>query len=130
MRCKVDTRQLRKLEQNLKQMTSESNLMLQEIIEQISNEFIENVKKKTPSSETDKLKNNWKKEVRKTSNGYEVKIYNDILYASEIEYGHKINGGSGWKQGSFMMTITEQMIETRLNKLAQEKMNKMLKEVF
>lgn len=130
MRCKVDTRQLRKLEQNLKQMTSESDLMLQEIIEQISDEFLENVKKKTPTSETNKLKNNWKKEVRKTSNGYEVKIYNDIPYASEIEYGHKINGGSGWKQGAFMMTITEQMIETRLNKLAQEKMNKMLKGVF
>lgn len=130
MSSKVDFKELIELQKRLKKAQAEVPKMIEQIVDDIGNEFLAEVKTKTPNSDNNKLKNNWKKKVSKVGNGYQVEIYNDLEYASSVEYGHRINGGKGWKEGKFMMTITENDIQRRLDKIAQPHIDNMLKGMF
>lgn len=130
MSSKTDFSQLIALQKRLENAQKELPKIIEKIVDDISNEFIEEVKQKTPSSDNNKLKNNWKKKVSQVGNGYQVEIYNDLEYANSVEYGHKINDGKGWKQGHFMMTITQQDIQRRMDKIAQPTLDNFLKGVF
>lgn len=99
---------------------------LQELQRRLEQEVIQ----RTPTTNNNKLKNNWKKRVVANKNGtYTVEVYNDLEYASSVEYGSK-NADNGWNEGKFMMTITSQMIQQRMNSIAQPKIDKFLKGVF
>lgn len=130
MAGKVNFKELQELQKRLQQTQNQIPQLIQEIVDDISNEFLQEVKQRTPASDNNKLKNNWKKRVIAGKNGsYTVEIYNDLEYASSIEYGHKTES-NGFKQGHFMMTITQQDIENRMNSLVQPKLEKALKGVF
>ena len=126
----VDFRDLKKLQKRLKQAQNQVPELMQQIVDEISNEFLQNVIQRTPTTNNNKLKNNWKKRVVANENGtYTVEVYNDLEYASLVEYGSK-NGNNGWNEGKFMMTITSQMIQRRMNSIIQPKLDNFLKGVF
>ncbi len=126
----VDFRELQKLQKRLEQAQNQVPELIQQIVDDISNEFLQEVIKRTPTTNNNKLKNNWKKRVVAGKNGsYTVEVYNDLEYASSVEYGSR-NANNGWNEGKFMMTITSQMIQQRMNKIAQPKLDNFLKGVF
>lgn len=126
----VDFRELQELQRRLKQAQSQVPALMQEIVDEISNEFLQEVIQRTPATNNNKLKNNWKKRVVANKNGtYTVEVYNDLEYASSVEYGSR-NADNGWNEGKFMMTITSQMIQQRMNSITQPKVDKFLKGVF
>lgn len=117
------------LRNRLEQAVEDVPKLQQEIVEEIANEFLEEVKRRTPKTETNELANNWKKRVVSTGGNYVVEVYNDCEYASHVEYGKRI-GNNGWQSGKFMMTITADMINARLDRIVQPKVDNFLKGVF
>lgn len=47
-----------------------------------------------------------------------------------LNFGHRTKNHKGWVEGHFMLTISEQELNSALPKLIQTKLNEFLKEVF
>lgn len=58
---------------------------------------------------------------------YIIEIINPVEYASYVEYGHRTANHKGWVMGQFMMTISEQELETIAPKVLENKIKKYLK---
>lgn len=74
-------------------------------------------------------------------NTYVVEVVNPVKYASYVEYGHRQQPGrfvpaigkrlkSGWVEGKFMLTISEDEIRASAPKVLENKLKKKLGEVF
>ena len=57
---------------------------------------------------------------------YVVEIVNPVEYASYVEYGHRTANHKGWVKGQFMMTISEQELQTIAPKVLEAKIKKYL----
>lgn len=66
----------------------------------------------------------------KMGNKYRIDITNPIEYASYVEYGHRTSNHQGWVNGHFMMTISEQELNSISDAILQKKLNKFMKDVF
>lgn len=63
-------------------------------------------------------------------NVYVIEIINPVEYASYVEFGHRTRGGDGWVEGKFMLTISEQEIQTDAPRILENKLKKKLGECF
>ncbi len=57
---------------------------------------------------------------------FKVELINPVEYAAYVEYGHRTPGGKGWVRGQFMMTISEQELQTMAPQLLERKIKKFL----
>ncbi|MDP4152599.1 MAG: HK97 gp10 family phage protein [Bacillota bacterium] len=64
--------------------------------------------------------------VTKSGDMYEVEIINPVSYASYVEYGHRTRDHKGWVEGRFMLTISENELETTAPKVLESKLMKYL----
>lgn len=80
-------------------------------------------------------------DITRKPNGYEVEIINPVEYASYVEFGHRQTPGRyvpqigkklkrAWSPGKFMMTFTEQEIQSMAPAMIQKKFEKFLREVM
>ena len=68
--------------------------------------------------------------VRHFGDVYVIEVINPVEYAPYVEYGHRTRGGKGWVEGKFMLTISEQEIESAAPKILERKLKKKLGECF
>lgn len=68
--------------------------------------------------------------VNHTGDKYVIEIVNPVEYASYVEFGHRTANHSGWVNGHFMMTISEQELQTIAPKVLEAKIKKYLKGIF
>ena len=68
--------------------------------------------------------------VTRFGNAYVIEIINPVEYASYVEFGHRTRGGEGWVEGKFMLTISEQEIESDAPRILENKLKKKLGECF
>ena len=63
---------------------------------------------------------------------YVIEIVNPVEYASYVEFGHRTRNGAGvgWVEGKFMLTISEQEVQTASRKILENKLKKKLEECF
>lgn len=57
---------------------------------------------------------------------YVIEIVNPVEYASYVEYGHRTANHKGWVKGHFMMTISEQELQTIAPKILEKKIKQYL----
>ena len=69
-------------------------------------------------------------QINKVGNTYQVEIINPVHYASYVEFGHRTRGGKGWVNGRFMLTISEQELDTQAPAILERKIAQKLMEVF
>lgn len=62
--------------------------------------------------------------VQHSGNIYKIEIINPVGYASYVEYGHRTRNHKGWVEGKFMMTISEQELQTIAPKVLEAKLRK------
>lgn len=131
MKIKVDTRELKQLQKKLEKSQAEIKQLFIDTSKEIAQEFLQEVIRRTPSSNTNDLKNDWKCDFNVVQNGntYTITVKNENEIASLIEYGHRTEN-NGFKQGHFIMTITEHEIQQKFDKVAQRKVEDFLKGVF
>lgn len=88
------------------------------------------IKKRTPV-DSGHLRRNWQVgNVEKRGNAYVVEIFNNIEYASFVEYGHRTKNHKGWVEGRFMATISMQEIERQLPKFLENKQVELLNQIL
>lgn len=68
--------------------------------------------------------------VRKQGSDYVIEVKNSVDYASYVEYGHRTRGHSGWVEGAFALTISEDEIRNSAPQILEAKFNKWLREVY
>ena len=79
--------------------------------------------------------------IEKSGNSYTIKVTNDQLYASYVEFGHRQTPGryvpaigkclkKSWVEGQFMLTISEKEIREAAPGILEKKLNQWLGEVF
>ena len=63
-------------------------------------------------------------EIKHNGNTLVIEIVNPVEYASYVEFGHRTANHSGWVQGRFMLTISEQEIQQIAPKVLEAKIKK------
>lgn len=106
--------------------------------------LLSKVIKRTPAI-TGSLRRGWTSydniEVIKRGNCYQITIINSMEYASYVEYGHRQEPGryvpaigkklkAGWVPGKFMLTISEQELQSEAPAVLEKKLANLLKEAF
>lgn len=61
---------------------------------------------------------------------YKIEITNPVEYTSYVEHGHRTRDGEGWVEGHFMLTISEQEIQTIAPRILEDKLRRLLEEHF
>ena len=64
--------------------------------------------------------------VQKVGREYHIEIVNPVNYATYVEYGHRTRDHKGWVSGRFMLTISEQELETQSAAILEKKLMKFL----
>lgn len=59
-----------------------------------------------------------------------IEIVNPIEYASYVEYGHRTANHEGWVKGQFMMTISEQELQSIAPQILEKKIKKYLGDIM
>lgn len=95
------------------------------------------IKKRTPVGVYDdgrtggNLRRNWQVgNVERQGNAYIVEIFNNVEYASHVEYGHMTKNHKGWVEGRFMATISMQEIESQLPAFLERKQVELLNQIL
>lgn len=65
-------------------------------------------------------------EIRKEGSVYKVEISNNVEYAPYVEYGHRTPSHRGWVPGKFMLTISEQELETIAPKVLENRIKEFM----
>ena len=94
------------------------------------------IKKRTPvgvypNKTGGHLRRNWQVgNVERQGNSYVVEIFNNVEYASYVEYGHRTRNHKGWVEGRFMATISMQEIEKELPRFLEKKQIELLNQIL
>ena len=57
-------------------------------------------------------------------------LFQFYMHHQYVEFGHRTKNHKGWVEGKFMMTISEQEIQTIAPKVLENKLKKLLGECF
>ena len=68
--------------------------------------------------------------VNKVGNDYVIEIINPVEYASYVEFGHRTRNHTGWVEGQFMLTISEDEIRKSAPSILEKKLETYLKGCF
>lgn len=68
--------------------------------------------------------------ITKSGNMIQIEIINPVHYASYVEFGHRTRNHKGWVKGKFMLTISEQELDSQAPKILENKLKKYLGDVF
>lgn len=61
---------------------------------------------------------------------YVIEITNPVEYASYVEFGHRTANHSGWVEGKFMLTISEQEVQAAAPGILERRLQQKLGELF
>ena len=68
--------------------------------------------------------------VTKVGSEYRIEVINPVSYASYVEFGHRTADSTGWVNGHYFLTISEQDLRNLAPGLIERKLEKRLREVF
>lgn len=71
----------------------------------------------------------WALPIVKAGGEYRIEVINPVHYASYVELGHRTVSG-GWVEGKYFPTISEQKLQELAPALIEQKLERLLQEVF
>lgn len=151
-----DASQMRKLQQNLDKLQGANiDAFCEECAKELAARLLAKVIKRTPvgqypagsGKKGGTLRRGWTSQngsggntsakkaveslrVQHIGDTYVIEIVNPVEYASYVEYGHRTRNHKGWVAGQFMMTISEQEVQTIAPKVLENKLKKFLGGAF
>lgn len=130
---KIDTKVLKDYRNSMGKFKRVTDEIFMEAVYEVATRVFQATVKNTPV-DTGFLRKSWNiDDIKKKGSVYEIEISNDVEYASYVEYGHRIvRGGNtlGWKDGVFMLTISEKNLEKVMDRIFQRKFEKRFKELW
>lgn len=139
----ADFKQLTEFTKNIEKLNDQQKEeFLESCCKELAARLLAKVVKRTPS-DSGTLRRGWtggrnqnatayanSLNVTKVGSRYKIDITNPVEYASYIEYGHRTSNHQGWVNGHFMLTISEQELNSISDAILQKKLNKFMKDVF
>lgn len=130
---KIDTKVLKDYRNSMGKFKRVTDEIFMEAVYEVATRVFQATVKNTPV-DTGFFRKSWNiDDIKKKGSVYEIEISNDVEYASYVEYGHRIvRGGNtlGWKDGVFMLTISEKNLEKVMDRIFQRKFEKRFKELW
>ncbi len=65
-------------------------------------------------------------DIRKEGGIFKIEVFNNVEYAPYVEYGHRTPSHKGWVPGKFMLTISEQELETITPKVLESRIKEFM----
>ena len=107
----------------------------QKILRRAVNEGVAHIKEITPVGKSrpghvgGTLRESWRAtRAKKTGNGIEKGLENNVYYAPYVNYGHRVVNRAketrGWVEGKFMLEQTEKFVWKRLSELFRKEINR------
>lgn len=139
---KVDIQELKDFRDRLDKAAKQTELsaFYEQAAKELAARLLALAKKRTPVV-SGNLRRGWTAtEVRKVDGGYQIEVINPAEYASYVEFGHRQTPGryvpaigkrlkANWVKGQFMLTISEQELETMAPQILEKKLQKFLEGV-
>ena len=156
---KCDFRELENLQKRMEKLEKEQDAFCRKCAQELAARLLYLVGKRTPvgtipedAVEDEKIAQQWEgytggtlrrgwtaSRPKKGSDGWEIEIINNVIYASYVEYGHRQTPGryvpaigkklkSGWVEGKFMLTLSVKDVERMAPKLIEKKLEALIKE--
>lgn len=133
MSVKVDLKELKNLQKAVEDRIKNQDELLKRCVNDIALRVYRTAVRKTPKI-TGRLIRSWDLgPIVKKGNGYEVEVKNSAPYAHFVEYGHRrvVNKVTvGWVDGQFMLTIAEDEVAKRMDRIIKLETEKYLEEMF
>lgn len=140
MKGKIDLNGLKKFQQGLSKMNAvQRQKWTEAAVKELSQRLLAKVIKRTPvgqygagSGKTGgTLRRGWTVgAIRKKGDLYEIDIINLTEYAPYVEFGHRTPSHTGWVDGQFMLTISEQELRRDAAKILTSKLKTFMGGVF
>lgn len=148
---KFDVKGLNDFQKELEDLDKNADAFAQECAKELAARLLRLVIKRTPVGEypastskrggtlrrgwTDGKRTSAKKyadslKVNHFGDTYVIEISNPVEYASYVEYGHRTANHSGWVKGHFMMTISEQELQSTAPQILEKKIKKYLGDIM
>lgn len=134
MSSEFDISELEAFRDKLEKLSKNTDKIARTIIEDIALRTLRATDKRTPVGVyTDgrtggTLRKGWYvTDVVKVGGSYEVYLKNDTNYASFVEYGHRIRGHKSWVDGRFMMTISVDEVDRKVEQIQQATLERMIR---
>lgn len=136
----IDYRNIQKLQKRMQELeTSDFDKLCREGAQELAARLLRKVVKRTPVGQYPSgsgktggtLRRGWAidADIVKVGNEYEITVFNNVHYASYVEFGHRTRNG-GWVVGRFMMTESEIELEAQAPKILEKKIEKILMEAL
>lgn len=144
---KIDCKQLEQLRDSLEAMARNSDDVFEAASREIAARLLAKVIKRTPvgtyPSNSGKvggtLRRGWTAGTNQAATSYAdsltvhhfgdtyvIEIINPVEYASYVEFGHRTANGTGWVEGKYMLTLSEQEIRQSAPGILEAKLKKWL----
>ena len=137
--AKVNLNDLKKFQDNLKKLNKKQTQQFTEAaLKELAARLLAKVIKRTPVGQYPKstgkkggtLRRNWTVgAVKKSGDTYKIEVINPTEYAPYVEFGHRKPNG-GWKDGKFMLTISEAELQKDAPKYLTAKLDRFVQETL
>ncbi|MEK5354438.1 MULTISPECIES: HK97 gp10 family phage protein [Paenibacillus] len=124
---KFDFSNVKKLHKSMVQMQKEFPAFMEECIRELAGRLLAKAIARTPVLTGD-LRRGWQigQVVKLPGGGVHVEITNNVEYALYVEFGHVTRLRTGWVNGRFMLTLSEQELEREMPAIIERKFQKFL----
>lgn len=114
---------LKRFKQSLEQMQLDYHAFVEECIKELANRLLAKTIARTPVGETGDLRKGWTLgPVQRTGSEFHVEILNPVEYSKYVEYGHRTANHTGWVEGRFMLTISQEELEREMPVILERKL--------
>jgi len=131
----VDYRQFEQFAKKLEKIEKDKQKFMEDCCKELAARLLSRVIKRTPVDEGT-LRRGWQIDDNKNVNvvyrngEYRCAIYNPVEYSNYVEYGARTRGGKGWRDGVFMLTISENEVNALAPALLEKRLMELLKGAF
>lgn len=124
---KFDFSDVKKLHKSMVQMQKEFPAFMEECIRELAGRLLAKAIARTPVLTGD-LRRGWQigQVVKLPGGGVHVEITNNVEYALYVEFGHVTRLRTGWVNGRFMLTLSEQELEREMPAIIERKFQEFL----
>jgi hypothetical protein len=117
---------LKEFKGQLDRMQAAWPAFLDECIRELAARLLAKVVPRTPVDKGE-LRRGWTiGQIVRTPTGVEVEVINPVEYAPYVEFGHRTRNHTGWVEGRFMLTISEDELQRELPAILNRKLQQFL----
>lgn len=122
-----DFSDVKKLHKNMVRMQKEFPTFMEDCIRELAGRLLAKAIARTPVLTGD-LRRGWQigQVVKLPGGGVHVELTNNVEYALYVEFGHVTRLRTGWVNGKFMLTLSEQELEREMPAIVERKFQKFL----